>query len=70
MTAWANVAVEREEDVLIAPASAVEEKDGKHYLYVEGAKGLDRREVRLGAMGNTEVAILDGVEEGERVRIN
>lgn len=69
LSAWADVVLERHEDVLIAPAAAVEEEDGKSYVYVETVKGFERREVQLGAMANTEVAITEGLAEGERVRV-
>jgi HlyD family secretion protein len=67
MTAWADVVVESEDDALIAPASAVEEQDGKHYVHVESSRGFERREVRLGAMSHTEVALVEGVS-GRRAR--
>ena len=69
LTAWADVVLERQEDALIAPTAAVEETGGKSYVYVESENGFQRREVQLGAMTNTEVAILDGLAEGERVRV-
>jgi hypothetical protein len=36
---------------------------------VETAGGFERREVRLGPANHTEVAIIDGLHEGERVRV-
>lgn len=69
MSGWADVVVERHEDVLIAPASAVASDNGKHFVEVETPSGFARREVRLGPATNTEVAILEGVAEGERVRV-
>lgn len=69
LTAWADVVLERQEDVLIAPAAAVEEVGGKSYVYVENPNGFQRREVQLGAVTNTEVSIVDGLAEGDRVRV-
>ena len=69
LTAYADVVVERQEDVLIAPASAIQEENGKNYVYVGSGEGFEKREVRLGTVSNTEAAILDGLSEGDRVRI-
>ncbi len=69
LTGWANVVLQSEPDTLIAPASAVEEEGGKHFVHVQSPRGFERREVQLGVMNHTEVAILDGLEEGDRVRV-
>lgn len=70
MTAWADVVLDAHEDVVIAPASAVTASgDGKHFVEVETAGGFAKREVRVGPANHTEVAILDGLSEGERVRV-
>jgi hypothetical protein len=63
------VVLESEEDALIAPAAAVEEVAGKHFVHIQSPRGFERREVQLGVMSHTEIAIVDGLEEGDRVRV-
>ena len=53
---------------LLAPRPAVLQHGGKPIVYVdEGGLGYRAREVRLGRVGDTQVEVLSGVNEGERV---
>lgn len=70
LSASADVALDMAENVLIVPTSAVKHENGAAYVYVQGPKGLERREVRTGLNNGTLVAILDGLQEGEKVRFN
>jgi HlyD family secretion protein len=70
LSASADVALEAESNVLIAPASAVVREDDNEYVYVQTPKGFDRRAVKTGMNNGTHVAILDGLQEGEKVRFN
>jgi multidrug efflux pump subunit AcrA (membrane-fusion protein) len=56
--------------VLLAPASAVTVENGASYVYVQGPKGFERREVKTGMNNGTHVVILEGVQEGEKVRFH
>lgn len=69
LTAYAEVELGREEDVLIAPSSAVVHEADKHFVYVKEGDQFEKREVTLGIANNTEVAILEGAAEGDRVRL-
>lgn len=70
LSASADVALEREENVLIAPASAVVYEKGKPVVYVKSANGFERRDVQVGLNNGQQIALLDGVKEGEQVRYN
>jgi multidrug resistance efflux pump len=70
LSASASVLIHREEDVLIAPASAVEQDNGKSYVQVKDDKGgFERRAVELGASSGAEVSILGGVAEGDLILV-
>lgn len=68
LSAFANVLVDREEDVLLVPAAAVGEQDGKQFVYVRTEKGFERREVKAGLSNGVQTAILEGLKEGDVVR--
>ncbi|HRJ17979.1 MAG TPA: efflux RND transporter periplasmic adaptor subunit [Bryobacteraceae bacterium] len=70
LTASADVALEAQENVLMVPASAVTVEKGASYVSVQGPKGFERREVKTGLNNGTHVAILDGLQEGDKVRFN
>jgi HlyD family secretion protein len=56
-------------NVLIAPAQAVMNEDGKSYVRIKTADPLkpEKREVKIGETGNDGVEILSGLEEGEEI---
>lgn len=70
LSASADVALETAENVLIVPASAVTQQNGTAHVSVQGPKGFERREVKTGLNNGNLVAILDGLQEGEKVRFN
>lgn len=54
--------------VLVVPANAIQREGGKTYVEVMVAENKpEKREVRIGAIGDTFVEILEGVKEGEKV---
>ena len=56
-----------QESVLI-PASAVQDENGTQAVYVQtGGASFERRIVRTGARDGKRIAILDGIEPGQRV---
>src|SRR5262249_58555396 len=57
-------------DVLMVPVQAVGPLEGKHYAYVAGSKGTERREVTVSANNDKFVAIQGGLEEGEKVTLD
>jgi RND family efflux transporter MFP subunit len=57
------------EDVLAVPRSAViDEADGVHTVFVQrGGESFERRDVRLGRIGEQFVQVMEGLQPGERV---
>ncbi|MBN9661609.1 MAG: HlyD family efflux transporter periplasmic adaptor subunit [Acidobacteria bacterium] len=70
LSASADVLLAKADNVLAAPASAVEQNGDKSYVYVKNGQAFEKRAVRLGMNNGTQVAILEGVQEGEVVRVN
>nr|WP_321475508.1 efflux RND transporter periplasmic adaptor subunit [uncultured Paludibaculum sp.] len=70
LSASADVLLAKADNVLATPASAVEESGNKTYVYVKNGASFERREVRLGLNNGTQVAVLEGLKEGEVVRVN
>ncbi len=68
LSAFANVLVDRQENVLLVPAAAVGEQGGRHFVYVRKEKGFEKREVKPGVSNGVQTAILEGLKEGEAVR--
>lgn len=61
-------AAEETEKTLLIPASAVQDENGTPVVYVQtGGESFERRLVRVGARDGTRIAILDGLEAGQRV---
>lgn len=68
LSAFANVLVDRQENALLVPASAVGEQEGRHFVYVRTPKGFQKREVKTGLSNGVQTAILEGLNEGDVVR--
>ena len=67
VTAKAEVLIEELQDVLSIPVNAVFVHEGRTFVYVRHSGGrVDPREVELGESNDTQVEILDGLEEGEQ----
>ncbi len=43
---------------------------GKHYVYVSGPEGIERREGEVGESNDKFVDITEGLQEGERVTMD
>lgn len=58
-------------DVLLVPQQAVQREDGKTYVRVKSSDPMkpERREVKLGELGNDGYQVLEGLKEGEEVVI-
>lgn len=70
LTAAVEILVANLHDVLSVPVQAVVEKKGKFYCWVDGASGIDKREVTLGQGNNTRIQIAEGLQDGEAVLLN
>lgn len=70
LSASADVALDSQSNVLLVPASAVSREDNAEVVYVQTARGFERRTVKTGLNNGTHTAILEGLQEGEKVRFN
>ena len=56
------------EKTIVLPLSALTEAQGVYYVYVQlDEEGYQRREVKIGDSNGREVAIIKGLQAGERV---
>ena len=70
MNATVRVAVDRVADVVLIPARAVFEKDGRSVAYVARTRGgWDERLVQFARRGQEQLVVRDGVRPGERVAL-
>ena len=70
MNTTVRVVVDREPDVVLIPARAVFEKDGRSVAYVQRARGgWDERLVQIKRRGQEQLVVLDGVQPGDRVAL-
>ncbi|MBI5899533.1 MAG: efflux RND transporter periplasmic adaptor subunit [Rhodocyclales bacterium] len=68
MTAKARIYAGAATAAVLVPAGAVQDESGTQVVYVQtGGESFERRIVRTGARDGDRVAILDGVEPGQRV---
>lgn len=70
MTAEVRIHVGKHPDVLLAPVSAVAEREGKHYAFVLAGGAAEKRPVRVGETNEKFIIVKDGLKEGERVALN
>jgi HlyD family secretion protein len=67
MTADVEITIASQEDVLIVPLRAVHTEDGRAYVERLAGDQIERVEVTLGMMTDTEVEITGGLAEGDVV---
>jgi len=70
LTATAEILVDKREGVLLIPSSALHIQEGESWVYV--TKGdepgdVEQRQVEVGLQSQTQVEILSGLNEGEKV---
>lgn len=70
LSASADVLLAKADNVLAVPSSAVEDHGSQSYVYVKNGTSFERRAVQTGLRNGVRIAILDGVKEGEEVRVN
>jgi hypothetical protein len=72
LSAYGDVVVQRVQDVLRAPVSALTtQEDGKSFLFVKTPlQTFEKREVSTGLRSHTDVAITSGLKAGDQVRLN
>jgi HlyD family secretion protein len=69
LTASADVLIDKEEDVLLAPAEALHEENGETFVLVQTANGAERRPVTMKRLNGTQVALAGELAEGDVVVI-
>lgn len=67
MTCKIEIPLEKIENVLIVPKSAVFDRDGKKVCYVKKGDTYEVREVQISKTDGENIIIEEGVEEGEEV---
>ena len=68
MSARAQLYAGDGQPAVLIPACAVQDESGTSVVYVQtGGESLERRIVRVGARDGERVAILDGIDPGQRV---
>lgn len=69
LSAWADVEIESEDNVLMVPLHAVHSEHGQHYVYVRRGDRFEKRPVQVGPRNQTHVVIREGVRAGEHVAL-
>lgn len=67
MTTGNEIETLREDDVLFVPLEALSSENGIPYVFKQSGGSVRKQETVTGAMNDTHVIILDGLEEGDRV---
>ena len=71
LSAHGDILIERAENVLNVPLTALFEEKGKAFLFIRNPQQMfDRREVTTGLRSHTTVAVTQGVKAGDEVRLN
>jgi multidrug efflux pump subunit AcrA (membrane-fusion protein) len=60
--------IDRRPSALVIPRDAVIYQDGKTYVRVKKGNAWERREIKISATADTEVAVESGLQEGEEVQ--
>ena len=70
LSASADVVLDTEQDVLLAPRESVDEQNGRAFVYVRIGPGrFARREVQTGLSNNIHIAVHSGLEAGEEIAL-
>lgn len=70
MTAHVRLLVDRREGVLTVPRATVRRRDGRQYVDVERRGAWVEQEVTTGWRSDDAVEVVDGLAEGESVKVN
>jgi multidrug efflux pump subunit AcrA (membrane-fusion protein) len=69
LSASADVATDDPADGLIVPREALSGSGGKNVVYVKQGDAFVPREVEIGGITNTQVAVVSGIQEGDEVAL-
>lgn len=75
LSAYGDVTIEKADNVLQVPRAAIRSDNGKPYVFVKTGEEttgavFEKRDVKLGIQNDMYVAVLEGLKEGEEVRVN
>jgi len=70
MTTLVEIALARQDNVLVVPHQAIRSDRGKKYCFVPHNENLERRELKLGHDTCDMVEVLGGVKEGDLVALD
>jgi HlyD family secretion protein len=69
LSASADVVTKQVDNATLVPLGAVQNDDGKDFVYIRSAKGFEKRMVELGERNNTHAAVKSGLESGDEVAL-
>lgn len=70
-SAAADVLIGKEEEkTVLIPRGALQEADGKSFVYVKQGNQFVQKEVKTGAMNPVQAAVLSGLGDGDEVALN
>jgi cobalt-zinc-cadmium efflux system membrane fusion protein len=69
MSASAEIVIERQPHMLLIPARASMDKDGKPAAYVQVGKSFVLRPIEVGKRNDDDIIVLGGLKEGEIVTL-
>lgn len=67
LSASGDIVLEQIEDALVVPRAAVANLGGTKFVWVHDGDGFREREIEVGSISDTQVVVLAGLQEGERV---
>lgn len=67
LSASADVLLAEQDDAVVIPRAALSDKNGKTVVYVKTAEAFAAREVEIGELNNTQVAVVSGLKAGEEI---
>lgn len=70
LSASADVVVDHEKDVLLAPADAVQQSNGEAYVYVRKGDSLEKRSVGTARIYGPDAVLSGGVQEGDELAVH
>ena len=69
LLAEAEIIVEKLPNTLYLPQQAIFERDGQPVVFVRAGERFEARRVKLGGRTESQVAVLEGVREGDTVSL-
>lgn len=69
LSASADVVIDHEKDVLLAPAEAIQQSNGETFVYVRKGDSLEKRPVTRGRIYGPDAVLTGGVQEGEEIAV-